>query len=171
MKIRLSSRLLASLALAAVFATEAAAGPVTLTTGSWQTEPFTSMNRGDFFPTAYQAPVGEFINVSGYYVTGDYYSVYVNGILALTTKPVTPNVDYGDRTPPVYADPASAFSSGLFSTGELRVNAGDLITIADLYPPGGTGEVGIEAVPEPAGLALIGSGLLGLLLRRTRGVS
>lgn len=150
------------LSLAFLFAASSFAGPITLAVGSWQTEPFTSMNSGDFFPTAYQVTAPETIDITGYYVTGDYYGIYVNGTLRLTTTQVAPiNIDYGDQTPPLYASPASAFSSGLFSTAQFAVNAGDLITITDLYPPGGIGEVGIEAVPEPATCLLL---ILGLTL-------
>lgn len=163
MKNSLLSRIFTPIALVTFFSAVAAGGPVILTLGAWQTEPFTLMNPGDFFPTAYQAPAGELIDITGYYVTGDYYSVYINGVLSFTTKQVSPiGIDYGDQTPPLYADPASAFASGLFSTAQFRVNAGDLITIADLYPPDGIGELGIQAVPEPAAFALLALGFLTL---------
>jgi hypothetical protein len=140
---------------------------------TWVTEPFTLMNSGDFFPNTLVASRSGELLITGYYVTGDYYNVYDNGQLVLTTTQVTPtDVDYGDAPPfglSLYADPASAYASGLFSTGEIMVNAGDQITIADLYPPGGIGEVGAELVPEPASLALVGSEILiiaAFLLRR-----
>jgi len=145
------------------------ADPMTLPTGSWQTEPFTYMNAGDFFSNTYIASATDPLIVTGYYVTGDYYNVYVNGALALTTTQVLPtDVDYGDQIPSLYADPASAFASGLFSTGQLSVNAGDWITISDQYPPGGIGEVGVFlATPEPSTFALLGVALIGgILIRR-----
>ncbi len=145
------------------------AGPVTLPFDAWQTEPFTSMNPGDMFPTVYIASQAGTVDITGYYVTGDYYNVDVNGSLVLTTTQVPPlNVDYGDQTPSLYADPASAFSSGLFSTGQFSVNTGDFISIFDLYPPGGIGEVGLNLVPEPSAFALLGMAGIGALLLRVR---
>jgi hypothetical protein len=157
-----------------LFAAAGYAGPVTLPFGAWQTEPFTLMNSGDFFPTTYIAAGSGTVEISGYYVTGDYYDVYIAGKLVLTTKQVLPtDVDYGDQAPSRYADPGSGYASGLFSSGQFTVNAGDWITISDLYPPGGIGEVGLQLlVPEPASFWLWGAGAMGVLLglrrRRTR---
>jgi hypothetical protein len=109
------------------------------------------------------------VDVTGYYVTGDYYKVYINTAPALTTTQVIPvNVDYGDQVPPLYTNPSAAFSSGLFSTGTFNVNAGDLITIADLYLPSGIGEVGRDMTPEPSMFMLFGLGLIGIIVFRLR---
>ncbi|HUB77933.1 MAG TPA: PEP-CTERM sorting domain-containing protein [Bryobacteraceae bacterium] len=143
----------------------------TLPYQTWVTEPFTLMNSGDFFPDVLVAGHSGTLLVTGYYVTGDYYDVYDNGQLVLSTAQVPPtDVDYGDDIPSLYADPASAFASGLFSTGEVTVQAGDQITIQDFYPPSGIGEVGAEIVPEPASIALLGGELLAIaaFLRRRR---
>jgi hypothetical protein len=165
----LVNRFSVSCALGILCAVTSSAGPITLALNSWQTEPFTLMNPGGFFSNAYQASAAGTVDITGYYETGDYYQVYVDGTLILTTKQVSPiNIDYGDQVPPLYADPGSAFSSGLFSTGHFTVNAGDLITIADLYPPSGIGEVGVELVPEPATFSLLGFGVLAAILLRRR---
>ena len=175
MKTSLRSRLVLAVSFGVLFAAAASAGPITLPSGSWQTEPFTFMNSGDVFPTAYQASVAGSVNITGYYVTGDYYEVFINQVLALTTKQVGPlDVDYGDSG--VYADPASGFASGLFSTGQFTVSAGDVITIADLYPPSGIGEVGVlftptSAAPEPSTYALLGVGFLSAIFLRRRVVT
>lgn len=147
------------------------AGPIALPVNSWQTEPFTEMNSGDFFPVTYRATFSGTLSVTGYYVTGDYYGVYINETLVGTTTQVFPtDVDYGDGFPSLYTDPASAYASGLFSTGQFSINAGDWITVSDLYPPSGIGEVGLYATaPEPATFGLIGIALIGgILIRRKR---
>jgi hypothetical protein len=142
-----------------LFSSLASAGSLSLYT--WVTEPFTLMNPGDSFPNVLVASTSGELLITGYYVTGDYYDVFDNGQLVLTTTQVDPtDIDYGDEIPSLYADPASAYASGLFSTGEIMVNAGDQITIEDLYPPGGIGEVGADLVPEPAPLAMVGGGIL-----------
>lgn len=155
----------------AVLAAEA--GPVTLPVSTWVSEPFTLMPSGGFFPDVYIASMDGSLLLTGYYVTGDYYRVYVNGNLALTTSQVLPtDVDYGDRTPSLYTDPASAYRSGLFSTGSVAVHAGDMITIADLYPPGGIGEAAVQQVtPEPGTVLLLGCGFLAVLALRRAGRS
>jgi hypothetical protein len=149
------------------------ASAATLPFNTWETEPFTLMNSGDFFPDVFVASGSGTVLFTGYYVTGDYYDIYDDGTLALTTVQVLPaNVDYGDELPSLYADPASAYASGLFSTGSIQVQGGDQITIADLDPPGGIGEVGLELVPvpEPETFAMAAAGLLTLaaMLRRRR---
>jgi hypothetical protein len=119
------------------------------------------MASGDYFSTEYTAAVGEFVHVTGFYVTGDYYNVYVNGNLVLTTPQVQPiDVDLGDANT-LYQDPGYSFASGQFSTGTFRVNANDVIAIQDLYVPQGDpriGEVAVQAVPEPASLAFCFAG-------------
>lgn len=120
------------------------------------------MNPGDYFSTFYTATDAETIDITGFYYTGDYYRVTVNGNTALTTTQVgTPDQDLGDAEPQ-YQNPGPSFTSGLFSTGTLYVNPNDVIEIYDLAPPGGIGEVGVQAVatPEPATLTLLGAGLL-----------
>lgn len=162
-----------TMAVCGICATQTAeAGPITLPVSTWVSEPFTLMPAGGFFPDAYIASADGQVLLTGYYVTGDYYRVYVNGSLALTTSQVLPtDVNYGDRNPPLYADPASAYQSGLFSRGSVLVHTGDMITIADLYPPGGIGEVAVQqaaAAPEPGTILLLSGGLSGLIVWRRR---
>jgi hypothetical protein len=163
------------LAVVAVLVTGSAfADPFTpsggnLLVGTWEVEPFTFMNPGDAFPDVFDIPQGGFLLISGYYVTGDYYDVYDNGNLVLTTTQVTPtDIDYGDNFSE-YLEPETAVGSGLFSTGEIKVKKGDEIQIVDLYPPSGIGEVGVEFVtPEPAAFVLMGTALLGFAMLRRR---
>jgi hypothetical protein len=120
------------------------------------------MASGDYFNTEYTAAAAEYVRVTGFYVTGDYYNVYVNGNLVLTTPQIQPiDVDLGD-TDARFQDPGYSFSSGRFSTGTFRVSANDVIAIQDLYVPQGNpriGEVAVDAVPEPASLAFCFAGL------------
>lgn len=121
------------------------------------------MNPGDYFSTFYTATDTEAVDITGFYYTGDYYRVTVNGNTVLTTSPVgTPNQDLGDANPQ-YQNPGDAsFTSGLFSTGTFYVNPNDVIVVYDLAPPLGIGEVGVQATatPEPTALPLLGAGLL-----------
>jgi hypothetical protein len=172
----MNTKTLAKLSMLAIgtllLAASASADPMTLPAyNTWETEPFTYMNDGDFFPDVFITGGSGYIAVTGYYETGDYYQVYDNGNLVLTTAQVSPvNVDYGDSG--FYMTPATAITSGYFSFGFVPVAAGDWISIVDLYPPAGIGEVGVELLaPEPAAIVLLCILLLTLvLLERFRSV-
>ena len=157
--------------LAAGFATVARADTLGLNSGWVQQIQY--MNPGDYFSTFYTATDAETVDITGFYYTGDYYRVSVNGNTVLTTSPVgVPGQDLGDAYPQ-YQNPGPSYTSGLFSTGSFYVAPNDVIVIYDLAPPGGIGEVGVQAVPtpEPSAFALLGAGLLAFAAFRQRHVS
>jgi hypothetical protein len=173
LRIVTKTRMLAS---AAVFAAVSSADTLSLD-GMWHAQYQLMQASGETFATEYTVTAAETVLITGYYENTDQYQVYVNGSLALATNAIGgPAIDFGDSFG-TYTDPSTAYGSGLFSQGEFTVAANDTIKIVDigpLYPdpPQGAGEfdaqVGLQAVSEPASMAMVALGILGVALTRKR---
>lgn len=123
------------------------------------------MNPGDFYDDSYIATSAIILKFTDFYVWGDEYEIFVNGVSAgLALAPMPPAPDN--------PDPESAFTSGLFTHGTLTLAAGDTVAFTAYTIPAGYGDgtiaVSAALVPEPAtwGLMIAGFGLVGAAVRR-----
>ncbi len=163
----------AALAAAVFGAAGAHAAVVNLApNGLWFTQD-QNMATGDFFTDTYQATKNETVRLTDIDVVSDQFGIYINGTFLENSSSVPDWTGLGAsdpmQSPPYDSDPATAFSSGFFSTAVFTVHAGDVISIADIHiPPQADGTVypdgtmAISAVPEPAVWALMLAGFAGL---------
>jgi hypothetical protein len=172
----LKSAIAGMTALAAVaLAAPASAGPIT--TGTWYTFSFAGtgspLSLSPSIPTnpvSQAAPAPWTITLSGaanltitdLETSGDYFTLYDNGVLLGTSDPGVPNA-----TNACYIDISCALADSNYGKGTFLLGAGDhsITGIFEGVIGAGDGAFMIAAAPtpapEPATLAIFGAGLIG----------
>jgi hypothetical protein len=153
------------LAAAMVVVAPAISQAVVIAPGSgWQQ--FAFDGNGSAWDTTFTVNLSSsaWLQVADGYMAGDRFEVFANGLsLGLTSQPS----GFGDYT----ADFDAAIGDARWSSGRFLLGAGqyEITGIATLSPFGsGGGAVQIAPVPEPETYALMGAGLLVLVVRRRK---
>lgn len=161
----------AAAALLSFATAPAQAAVVNITTAGTWTVVDETVGVGNFLTDSYKATTALTLRFTDLFFVGDTYDVYKNGIFQFSATSFNAAGAFN-------SDPATAYSSGVFTRGTIALAANDIVSFKITAIPAGfsdstiavSGIATTNAVPEPATWALMisGFGLVGSTMRRRR---